>query len=48
MSDGRTRLERWIADEAVDDFDIRGPMRGVDPFDAREHFHRGGAEIAGA
>lgn len=26
-----------ITDEAVDDFDIRDPMRGVDPFDTREH-----------
>lgn len=28
---------RQIADEAVDDFDIRDPMRGVDAFDMREH-----------
>lgn len=28
---------RQITDEAVDDFDIRDPMRGVDPFDTREH-----------
>ncbi len=26
-----------ITDEAVDDFDIRDPMRGIDPFDTREH-----------
>jgi len=26
-----------ITDEAVDDFDIRDPMRGVDAFDTREH-----------
>jgi|GEM_PF-475386 len=26
-----------ITDEAVDDFDIRDPLRGVDPFDTREH-----------
>lgn len=28
---------RQITDEAVDDFDLRDPMRGVDPFDTREH-----------
>lgn len=28
---------RQITDEAVNDFDIRDPMRGVDPFDTREH-----------
>ncbi len=28
---------RQITDEAVDDFDIRDPMRGVDAFDTREH-----------
>lgn len=28
---------RQITDEAVDDFDIRDPLRGVDPFDTREH-----------
>jgi len=28
---------RQITDEAVDDFDIRDPMRGVDSFDTREH-----------
>lgn len=26
-----------ITDEAVDDFDLKDPMRGVDPFDTREH-----------
>jgi hypothetical protein len=26
-----------ITDEAVDDFDIRDPMRGIEPFDTREH-----------
>ncbi len=26
-----------ITDEAVADFDIRDPMRGIDPFDTREH-----------
>jgi integrase len=28
---------RQITDEAVADYDIRDPMRGVDPFDTREH-----------
>jgi len=28
---------KQITDEAVADFDIRDPMRGVDPFDTREH-----------
>ena len=28
---------RQITDEAVDDFEIRDPMRGVDMFDTREH-----------
>ncbi|MCA9675618.1 MAG: site-specific integrase [Myxococcales bacterium] len=28
---------RQITDEAMDDFDIRDPLRGVDPFDTREH-----------
>lgn len=28
---------RQITDEAVGDYDIRDPMRGVDPFDTREH-----------
>ncbi len=28
---------RQITDEAVADFDLRDPMRGVDPFDTREH-----------
>ena len=28
---------RQITDEAVDDFDIRNPMRGIDSFDTREH-----------
>lgn len=28
---------RQITDEAVDDFDIRDPLRGVDAFDMREH-----------
>ena len=28
---------RQITDEAVDDFDIRDPLRGIDPFDTREH-----------
>jgi len=28
---------RQITDEAVVDFDLRDPMRGVDPFDTREH-----------
>jgi integrase len=28
---------RQITDEAVDDFDIRDPMRGIDAFDTREH-----------
>jgi len=28
---------RQITDEAVGDFDIRDPLRGVDPFDTREH-----------
>lgn len=28
---------RQITDEAVDDFDIRDPMRGIEPFDTREH-----------
>lgn len=28
---------RQITDEAIGDFDIRDPMRGVDPFDTREH-----------
>jgi integrase len=28
---------RQIFDEAIDDFDIRDPMRGVDAFDTREH-----------
>ena len=28
---------RQITDEAVEDFDIRDPMRGVDNFDTREH-----------
>ncbi len=28
---------RQITDEAMDDFDIRDPMRGVDAFDNREH-----------
>lgn len=28
---------RQITDEAVADFDIRDPMRGIDPFDTREH-----------
>lgn len=26
-----------ITDDAVNDFDIRDPMRGIDPFDTREH-----------
>lgn len=28
---------RQITDEAVNDFDIRDPMRGIAPFDTREH-----------
>jgi hypothetical protein len=28
---------RQITDEAVTDYDLRDPMRGVDPFDTREH-----------
>lgn len=28
---------RQITDDAVDDFDIRDPMRGIEPFDTREH-----------
>lgn len=28
---------RQIVDEAIDDFDLRDPMRGVDAFDTREH-----------
>ena len=28
---------KQITDEAVADFDIRDPMRGIDPFDTREH-----------
>jgi hypothetical protein len=28
---------RQITDEAVTDYDMRDPMRGVDPFDTREH-----------
>jgi len=28
---------RQITDEAIDDFDIRDPMRGIDAFDTREH-----------
>lgn len=28
---------RQITDEAASDFDIRDPLRGVDPFDTREH-----------
>lgn len=28
---------RQITDEAVVDFDIRDPLRGIDPFDTREH-----------
>lgn len=28
---------RRITDEAIGDYDIRDPMRGVDPFDTREH-----------
>ncbi len=28
---------RQVTDEAVDDFDIRDPMRGIDSFDNREH-----------
>lgn len=28
---------RQITSEAIDDFDMRDPMRGIDPFDTREH-----------
>ncbi len=28
---------KQITDEAVTDYDVRDPMRGVDPFDTREH-----------
>jgi integrase len=28
---------RQITGEAADDFDVRDPMRGIDPFDTREH-----------
>ncbi len=28
---------RQIADQIADDFDLRDPMRGVEPFDTREH-----------